>query len=268
MRQTFSECGLTWVGAPCLVSTRVKELPESAIYTAQFIEHFDALFNTFNSCSFKCSQRLGPTFNDSSGHRAFLWESLSLLDNVKAMDGKELPYIQGWKISINGLLGLWHYLKTEQQFQFLLTRKLNQDCAENLFSMIRGRGGYRDNPDPQQFKETFKYVVADKLFVQSSYSNCKVAGDKILLDISALAMARYEKLEPPTQVVLMQLSKSGDEYCQFLKCQSIKCSLRLKSMVKLYMKVRLFHALKQSNIQNVEDKSGKCNRKMLKISHL
>ena len=26
--------------------TRVKELPESAIYTAQFIEHFDALFNT------------------------------------------------------------------------------------------------------------------------------------------------------------------------------------------------------------------------------
>ena len=111
-------------------------MPESAIYTAQFIEHFDALFNTFNSYSFKFSQRLGHAFNDSSGHHAFLWESLSLLDNVKTMDGKELPCIQGWKISINGLLGLWHYLKTEQQFQFLLTRKLNQDCAENLFSMI------------------------------------------------------------------------------------------------------------------------------------
>ena len=117
--------------------TRVKELPESAIYTAQFIEHFDALFNTFNSCS----QRLGHAFNDSSGHHAFLWEILSLLDNVKTMDGKELPCTQGWKININGLLGLWHYLKTEQQFQFLLTRKLNQDCAENLFSIIRGRGG-------------------------------------------------------------------------------------------------------------------------------
>ena len=112
--------------------TRVKELPESAIYTAQFIEHFDAMFNTFNSCS----QRLGHTFNDSSGHHAFLRESLSLLDNVKTMDGKELPCTQGWKININGLLGLWHYLKTEQQFQFLLTKKLNQDCAENLFSII------------------------------------------------------------------------------------------------------------------------------------
>ena len=49
-------------------------------------------------------------------------------------------------------------------------------------------------------KKHFKYVVADKLFVQSSYSNCKVDGDKILLDISAVAMARYEKLELPTQV--------------------------------------------------------------------
>ena len=189
--------------------------------------------------------------------------------------------------------------------------------------------------------------------MQSSYSNCKVDGDKILLDISAVAIARYEKLEPPTQVtqlpdldivmvikpplslptqnvlaylagyllkkisvneciecqeqliwqrfhsperhckvsvlglqniwgrlshlphcnndhlvenlekafcatfnkviytpfVLMLLSKSSDEYCQFLKCQSIKCSLRLKSMVKLYMKVRLIScskAIKQS----------------------
>ena len=42
--------------------------------------------------------------------------------------------------------------------------------------------------------------MADKLFVQSSYSNCKVDGDKILLDISAVAMARYDKVEPPTQV--------------------------------------------------------------------
>ena len=90
---------------------------------------------------------------------------------MKTIDGKELPCITGWKISINALLGLWQYLKTQQNFQFILTGRLNQDCAENLFSIIRGKGGFRDNPDPQQFKEAFKYVVADKLFVQSSYSN-------------------------------------------------------------------------------------------------
>ena len=34
-------------GISCLVTC--KELPEEAIYTAQFVEHFDNLFNTFNS---------------------------------------------------------------------------------------------------------------------------------------------------------------------------------------------------------------------------
>ena len=34
-------------GISTLVS--LKHLPESAMYTAQFIEQFDALFNTFNS---------------------------------------------------------------------------------------------------------------------------------------------------------------------------------------------------------------------------
>ena len=38
-------------------------------------------------------------------------------------------------------------------------------------------------------KSSFKYVVADKLFVQSDACNCKVDNDKILLDVSNIAMA-------------------------------------------------------------------------------
>ena len=94
-----------------------KELPEEAIHTAHFVKHFDNLFNTFNSRSLRSSQKLGHAFNDSSGHHAFLRESLIFLDKVKRLDGKELPCIQGWKININALLGLWHYLKSEKEFQ-------------------------------------------------------------------------------------------------------------------------------------------------------
>ena len=68
--------------------------------------------------------------------------------------------------------------------------------AENLFSIIRGKGGFWDNPDASQFKEAFKYVVADKLFVQSGKSNCKIDNDKILLDISNVAVAKYIKPVP------------------------------------------------------------------------
>ena len=70
------------------------------------------------------------------------------------------------------------------------------------------KGVFWDNPDTSQFKEAFKYVVADKLFVQSGKSNCKIDNDKMLLDISNVAMAKYIKPvqrnveKPPTDVAL------------------------------------------------------------------
>ena len=47
--------------------------------------------------------------------------------------------------------------------------------------------------------------MADKLFVQSDASNCKVDNDKILLDVSNIAMAKYVQpvptsVEKPTGV--------------------------------------------------------------------
>ena len=106
---------------------------------------------------------------------------------------------------IQSLLGLWEYLKTEQSFWFILTSQINQDCVEHLFSIICGFGGHRDNPDVEQLKSSFKYTVADKLFVQSDASNCKVDNDKILLDVSNIAMAKYVQsvptsVEKPTDV--------------------------------------------------------------------
>ena len=201
-----------------------------------------------------------------------------------------------------------------------------------------------DNPDAQQFQSAFKYVVANKLFIQSNSSNCQVDNDRMLLDISQVTMAKYLKptvanvpapcntdvtsvMKPSLSIetknvvtymagyllqkipvnecgectdqlliekplfnedeqryefvknkslkeigsllyptpcfisfiedlestfnatfeyikhmpsVLERLCKCADKYCSFLGCQANECSLRLKCMVKLYMKVRIF----------------------------
>ena len=68
--------------------------------------------------------------------------------------------------------------------------------------------------------------------------------------------------------VLARLCKCADDLCTFLKCKEVKCSLWLKSMVKLYMKVWIFHALKRSNVQINQEEMVKCNRKMLRLSYL
>ena len=72
---------------------------------------------------------------------------------------------------------------------------LNQDCIENLFSIIRGKGGFHDNLDVEQFKAAFKYVVADKHFAQSDATNCKVDNHTILININNIEMKKCGK--PP-----------------------------------------------------------------------
>ena len=159
----------------------------------------------------KTSQRLGHTFSDKSGHLSFLKDSLELLNKVKTGHSVELPCIFQWKLCIQSLLWLWKYLKTEQSFQFILTSQINQDCVENLFSIFHRFGGHRNSPDVEQLKSSFKYVVTDKLFVQSYASNCKVDNDKILLDVSNIAMAKYiwsvpTSVEKPTGVDIVVIA--------------------------------------------------------------
>ena len=71
-----------------------------------------------------------------------------------------------------------------------------------------------------------------------------------------------------TPGILTTLCKSADREVRFLNCVKDSCILKLQAMIKLYMKVRIHHAIKMSNAQIGEDKTVKQNRKMLKLSHL
>ena len=168
------------------ISTLVtlKYLPEQAVKTATFVDHFGALFNTFNSKSLKSIQQMGHAFQQLSSHHAFLENSLNVLSKIQTLDGCELPCITGWKICIDALFQLWEYLSKEAEFKFFLTNCLNQDCMENLFSIIHYKGGFRNNPDCEQFWDTFCYVIAENFFVHSEKANCKIDTEHILLNIA------------------------------------------------------------------------------------
>ena len=78
---------------------------------------------------------------------------------VLLLVGKRLlPCLEGWQMAINCLLQLWEFLYQEHGVKFLLTSRLNQDCVENLFSLIRAKGAQRDNPDAGQFRAALAQV--------------------------------------------------------------------------------------------------------------
>ena len=121
--------------------------------------------------------------SENSGHIPFLESCLRFLSKIRTLGNAVIPCTVGWQISVSSLMAIWKDLQCNG-FKFFLTNQLNQDFLENIFSIIHGKGGFRDNPDPQQFRAAFRHVVVDKLFVHSSSANCAFDADKILLDIS------------------------------------------------------------------------------------
>ena len=140
------------------------KLPDEASATAEFIEVMDNLFNVFNSSGLADAHEMRRALKKDSPHHSYLAKCADLFSRLKP-SGKEksLPCIEGWRLSIAALQQLWQDLQAGG-LEYLITRRLNQDCLENFFSVMRGRGGHRDNPDAQQFRADYRSSVVNQLF--------------------------------------------------------------------------------------------------------
>lgn len=175
------------VAAGIATLCELEKMESDARPTAEFIEHFDSLFDVFNSRVLRTSKKMRSAVTPSSEHHTFLRTSLDWLQKIKqAKNGKTLPCLTGWRLAINCLLNLWSHLNTQFGVSFLLTSRLNQDCIENFFSQIRNKGGNRDNPDAVQFRAAYRAIAVDSIFVLSSSSNCEEDIDTFILKLRGL----------------------------------------------------------------------------------
>ena len=142
-------------------------IAEEAKYGADFIEQMDQLLNCCNSTTITSLGKMLQAVSNLSGHADYLKYMLQYMKAIQCKCGYKLPCLQGWQISINTLLMLWEVLSIQHGFKFLLTNRLNQDCIENLFSLIRATGAQRDNPAAGQFKAAFQQMMVDNVMVPS-----------------------------------------------------------------------------------------------------
>ena len=167
--------------------------------TSKFIEKIDNLFDCFNSRNFNCPKNLRRPIQANSEHVQFLQDMKVWLAKIKAKtpegkEDKDLPCLKGWRLSINSLLGLWDDLNKNHKVKFLLTSRLNQDCVENLFSMIRGNSGHVDRPTAKQFRSFFRQALIQSIFTFSSESkNCIDDEDSVLLNMTKISSNKESK---------------------------------------------------------------------------
>ena len=126
-------------------------LPVEAKDTAVFIDRFDKLFNAMKSYTIKSSRPCQNAITNISQHRNFLQKALCWLRTISGNSKIKICHA----LRAAKLLSQqpYSYLMTSalHKINFLLTSRLNQDCVKNMFSVIRGKGDHRDNPDIKQF---------------------------------------------------------------------------------------------------------------------
>ena len=91
-----------------------------------------------------------------------------------------MPCVNGWKLNIKSLIALWEDLSTNCNFYHLIQKRLNQDCLENYFSVIRASNGSNDNPTLSRFRTIIKSQIITSDVKASVHSNCIDDGTPML----------------------------------------------------------------------------------------
>lgn len=160
---------------------------ESACATADFIKAVNDLLDVLNSKFPKHYNPLKCAFINSIHQAHILENAKEIFSNIRKISHKpdkkisRPPVFDGILLTINSLILLYEHLKTFDytKDQDFLTYRLNQDCLEFFFSVIRRKGGCNTNPSARSFRTIFRSCALNGL-TPSEFSNCENDNDEFL----------------------------------------------------------------------------------------
>ena len=174
-----------------------KLLTAQAAATADFVGRINDMFDSCNGSTLKPLRNkiYHCAVKEGSPHLQ-LWEQLikeiqnwkfvhqnqSSSQPQKKRKLSDLKSQVGWLLTLNSITTLYKELKV-CGFQFLMPRRLNQDCLENFFSCIRGIGGHNTNPTVYEFISYYKIATVNSVTRMTKYKNCEADDDIFILDL-------------------------------------------------------------------------------------
>jgi len=82
-------------------------------------------------------------------------------------------FIYGFALAVKSILQISEKLfKDNNSYKYILTYKFSQDHIETLFSRIRSRHGFNNNPNVTQFRVAMKQILIKNAISTSSAANC------------------------------------------------------------------------------------------------
>ncbi|KAL4121023.1 hypothetical protein QTP88_013608 [Uroleucon formosanum] len=158
----------------CIETNELKS--NTAKNTANCVDFINKLFDCLNSKTLYTSNPYNCGLSDSGVVKPFLNEAATYFINLqKNKKGKmtKSPCFKGITQTINGILSFFEDEKSNNnEVSFILTNRLNQDTLENLFSIMRQKGGYNKNPTARTIRTSFRSTCIFSLCT-SKGANCE-----------------------------------------------------------------------------------------------
>lgn len=152
---------------------RLGGLPKEAIATSTFVKNMNDIFDVFNSSMRYNGSHRKCAIDGMNDNLDFLTNMKEWIKSWKVIGtNRQIPSVQGWLMNISALQALWNDVSLKYDLQFLLTRRINQDCLENFFCCIRKAGGNNYTPNVQQLKNAMKNVVCNYMLSDAYNGNC------------------------------------------------------------------------------------------------
>lgn len=155
-------------------------MPSTAAATAEFCQKVKNIFDIFNADSVKGPVCLRNCVTSGSKHLGVVktlqpWiQSWKFVDRTGKDCSSRIKCVKGLLCNVAALNMFVDYVLDGSNL-YLFTRKINQDPLENLFSVIRHKGGFCTNPSPRQFCAAFNNCALSKLLNTHNVcmSNCE-----------------------------------------------------------------------------------------------
>lgn len=161
--------------------------------TITFCRHINDIFDFLNTRNFLSKlQHKRPLYLEHYEEMTdFINSSIKYLTTLK--DRNHFPILtssrktgfNGLIVCLNSMSRLFDNVIKTGQLSFILSYKISQDHIEMLFSAIRSRGGFNNNPTASQFEATYKKLLIHSELSISENANCAPQDTTKILHISS-----------------------------------------------------------------------------------
>lgn len=118
--------------------------------------------------------------------------------DVLVLESRSFTGFNGFLIAMENVKDIYRiYCLEIRKLQYIITFKFSQDYIETLFSAIRSKSDFNNNPSALQFESAYKRLLVHNEIKSSSNANCSADGVSILTVSYACTWKKPDKIDDP-----------------------------------------------------------------------